>query len=214
MLQSPAESSSGKMKVSICVHGNFLTRKQFLRVTDELHQPRTRSHTSDTMDTTLFSSHSRHKLSQRCPAASLGSCCLLFPWRAWDEGQSLSQNGDCWTVFLSYLNGEAQLLVGPAAWNDWSRQKCCQEGAWSSQARPAMIPAQMGKLDAFHVWTGKKWARSSSGSCWFWCCSFVPQKGQETPPYPLRSDFISSQVLSHPIHSFTAWPMKMKMPDF
>lgn len=127
-------SSSGRMKVSICVHGHFLTRKQILRVTDELHQPRTRS---PTMDTTLFSSYSsicQNRKTQTGPeisSASLGSCCWLFPWRSWDEG-FLSQSEECWTVFLSYLSEEAQLLTGPAAWNDWSRQRCCQEGAWSS----------------------------------------------------------------------------------
>lgn len=54
MPQSSAGSSSRKMKLSICVHGHFLTRRQILKVIDELHQPRTRSHTFETMDTTLF----------------------------------------------------------------------------------------------------------------------------------------------------------------
>lgn len=62
---------------------------------------------------------------------------LLLPWEVVSLENLgwriiLSQNGECWSVFLSYLSGEAQLLVRSAAWNDWSRQRCCQEGAWSS----------------------------------------------------------------------------------
>lgn len=38
MPQSSAGSSSRKMKLSICVHGHFLNRRQILKVIDELHQ--------------------------------------------------------------------------------------------------------------------------------------------------------------------------------
>lgn len=72
---------------------HFLTRKQILRFTDELHQPRTRSHPFETMAKLFLPPTGGPKLAQSSPAASLGSCCWLFPWRTWDEGWSCPRMG-------------------------------------------------------------------------------------------------------------------------
>lgn len=62
-------------------------------------------------------------------------------------------------------------------------------GALPEAPRPAMIPAQRGKLDAFHVLTGKNEQEASVGAAGFGVAVLCLKKAKKPLPIPWRSDY-------------------------